>query len=381
VFKLIINELPATFEVTCIGYEPLSIEVSGVINTPVEISMQPAIQQLESITILVDKVIPVYQHHAYSVLDYEIAEDKILILVYRYQLKRSVMLVLSRSGDTLAQTFLPEVAPDKLYKDMLGIVHYFSKKKNAYQCYYDETAKEISFPYCFPVDTLLNTIGPYRFLMNGRLFFEEISPDGFSVNLGYYNRESGKRYLQNAGNPSVAGRYYADMKYFMQPRRPDDTNLSMAGFQMQAFELFFKPKSIARMVKVGTDLIAVFDFTTDSLQVRNSGWKLITSTAFEFHKETNDNMLTTAARAYSGNKWIWRWTILTDDYSGKVYTIFERHGHKKLCNIDLQSGGIVAEYEIPVLFPEKITIYKGEAFFLYKPIGENAKWRLYKMKL
>ena len=73
--------------------------------------------------------------------------------------------------------------------------------------------------------------------------------------------------------------------------------------------------------------------------------------------------------------------MYTDNYTGRIYTGFERKGRTKLCRIDLFTGLIDGSYELPVLFAEKIIIYKGEAFFRYKPTGEAEKWRLYKMKL
>jgi hypothetical protein len=380
-FKLSIKEFPVIIEVSCIGFEPLSLEITKESSDNVEIILQTAVQQLEGVTIMSKKVVPVFQDHDYSVLDYEIMDDNLLLLIYRYQLKRSVLLLIRRKGDTLAQTPLPEVPPGKLYKDMLGNVHYFSKKGNAYQCFYDQSSKTISFPYCYPVDTLMKTIGKFLFMMNNRVFFQENAPDGFSTLLGYFEKGKGKTYLQLAGDPWVARDYYSDLKYYSQPRRNDELSQSMKGFEMRAFEMFYKPKSISCMAKAGYNRIAVFNFTNDSLQIRNSDWKLISSTTFSFHKQVKENMLSTVAKAYSGDKWIWRWTIFTDDYSGRIYTTFEKQGHYKLCSIDLNTGKIIAEYELPVLFAKKITIYKGEAFFLYKPIGESEKRKLYKMRL
>ena len=73
--------------------------------------------------------------------------------------------------------------------------------------------------------------------------------------------------------------------------------------------------------------------------------------------------------------------MYSDNFTGKVYTDFERQGRLKLCEIDLESGIILSEYVLPVLFVQKIIVYKGEAFFMYKQIGEGEKWRLYKMKI
>jgi len=378
-FDLILVGIPAVVEITCIGYKPVSIEISKVLSTPVEILMQPSIQDLEGITISTKKAFPVFEDPDYSVLDYEMLDDNLLVLVFRYQLKRSELLLLTRWGDTLSQTTLPDLPPSRLYKDPLGNVHYFSGKGNAYQCFYNKSDKRIDFIYKFSVDTILKTFATFQFIMNKRLFFMENAPNNFSTQLGCIDNKNGKRYLHVSDNRNMAKNYYSDLNSFLEPGRHGDIFPSDA--DMRAFELFYKPKWEAMMVKAGPDRIAVFDFTTDTLRVLNSDWKTLSVSAFSFHKTAKTNLMTSIVNSFSANQWKWRWNIYTDDYSGKVYTSFERRGRIKLGNIDLNTGEIAAEYELPVLFVEKIEIYKNEAFFKYKETGEGEKWRLYKMRL
>jgi hypothetical protein len=378
-FGVVIPALPAIIEVTCIGFESLSIEISKSVLKPIRIALYPSVKQLEGITISEGKAIPLYEDPDYSVLDYEIMNDNLLLLIFRYQLKRSELLLLTRWGDTLAQTGLPELPPSRLYKDPLGNVHYFSKKGNAYQCYYDVSVRTLSFPYKYSTDEVLKAFGSIKFEMSKRLFFQEDTPTGFSTQLGYFDNENGKKYLHLADNSKLAKDYYADLNSFLEPKRPDD--IFLAESKMQAFELFYKPRINARMVKAGPDRIAVFDFTTDTLQLLNAEWKILSTSPIKFHREVKSNLMTSIAKAFSGNQWKWREQIYVDDYKGKVYTSFEKQGRIKLCEIDLYSGKIAIEYELPVLFARKINIYKGEAFFKYKKIGETEKWRLYKMRL
>lgn len=378
-FELIFSVLPAVVEVTCIGYEPLNLEITKVIVVPMVLKMQPAINELEGLTITDQKAIPVYRDPDYSVFDYEMMGDKLLVLIFKYQFKRSELLLLTRWGDTLAKTPLPDLPPLKLYKDPLGNVHYFSKNGNAYQCYFDGYSKQLLFINKFDAETVLRTFANYQFVMNKRLFFQEKTPSGFSSQLGFIDNENGKKYLQTADNSKAAKSYYSDLKAFTEPRRPDD--IYLAETNARAFELFYKPKSDACMVQAGPNRIAVFDFTNDTLQVLNSDWQILSATGFNFHKEVKATLMASLVNAFSSSQWKWRSTMYTDNYTGRVYTSFERKGRTKLSRIDLYTGLIDGSYELPVLFAEKIIIYKGEAFFRYKPTGEAEKWRLYKMKL
>ena len=378
-FSLVFAQLPAFIDITCIGFDRLSIEVTKAITFPVELKMQPSVIELESILISTDKAIPLYRDPDYSVFDYEMMGDKLLVLIYRYQLKNSELLLMTRSGDTLAKAALPDLPPSKLYKDPLGNVHYFSKNGNAYQCYFDSYSKQLLFIYKFDAETVLRTFANYQFVMNKRLFFQEKALSGFSSQIGFIDNENGKRYLQTADNSKAAKSYYSDLKAFTEPRRPDD--IFLAETNARAFELFYKPKSDACMVQAGPNRIAVFDFTNDTLQVLNSDWQILSSTGFNFHKEVKATLMASLVNAFSSSQWKWRTTMYTDNYTGRIYTGFERKGRTKLCRIDLFTGLIDGSYELPVLFAEKIIIYKGEAFFRYKPTGEAEKWRLYKMKL
>jgi hypothetical protein len=378
-FELIVSKLPVFVEITCIGYQNLSIEINKSESEPIEIVLQPVAMQLEGITVSVKKAMPVFSDQNYTVLDYEIMGDDLLLLVYKYKFERSNLLLITRWGDTLAQTGLPEIPPLKLYKDPLGNVHYFSGKGNAYQCYFDKEGKKLSFIHNFSVEKVQKTFGDIKFEMNKKLFFQENTPEGFSSQIGYFSKEDGKKYLQFENNQKEAKAYYSDLKSFLEPTRPGDVN-SM-GAKMQAFELFYKPRNNAVMIKAGNDRIVVFDFISDTLELLNSDWKILAASAISFHKEVKENLITTIATSFSGNQWEWKSTIYADEYTGKVYVSFEKQGRIKLCNIDLYSGKIIAEYVLPVLFVEKINIYKGEAFFRYKEIGESEKWKLYKMRL
>jgi len=381
-FVLLLTTLPVNIDITCIGYEPLSIEVQSVRPKPLEIRLTPMSYSLEGVTISEKKVVPLYQDQDYSVLDYEIMDDNLLLLVFKYQLNKSVLLLLNRLGDTLAQALLPELPPDRLFRDFFGNVHYFSKNRNAYQGYYDKSHDTLTFPYQLPIDTLMQYLGNFQFVMNDRLYFQEKHNDGFSTWIGYFDKKNGKKYLMKESDRQLAKTYYD--KPYLKPDEalePDDYDNYKQDFGKRAMDLFYKPKCIARMIKLSENRIGLFNCVTDTIEIRNSDWELIAMAPFDFHKETSTNLLTSVSTALSGEEWKWKWKIFADQHNGKVYTYFEKHGKIKLCNVDLNTGKLAAEYEIPLLFVKKINVYKGDAYFLYKEIGEDEKWKLFKMHL
>ena len=83
----------------------------------------------------------------------------------------------------------------------------------------------------------------------------------------------------------------------------------------------------------------------------------------------------------SNSDWRWGSRILTDEYSREVYTIFLKNGMTKIQRVDLETGKLANGTVLPFPFPEKIEIYKGDAYFLIKNDGSNDKWKLVKCKI
>jgi hypothetical protein len=77
----------------------------------------------------------------------------------------------------------------------------------------------------------------------------------------------------------------------------------------------------------------------------------------------------------------WRWgnAILVDGFDGTMYTTYLKTGMIRINRIDPETGSINKGTIIPLLYPEKMEIYKGEVYFLNKGINEN--WKLAKCHL
>jgi hypothetical protein len=379
-FKITLGKLPVFIDITCIGYKPLTIEVGEVLKKTVLIRLKPQVNQLESVTISDLKATVVFKDQDYSVLDYEIMGDNLLILVFRYQLRRSVMLLLNPDGDTLAQVSLPELPPGKLYKDAFGNVHYFSKKGTAFQCHYDETLARLYFPFHTTVDSIQHMLGNFSFIMKKRLYFQEDFTHGLISNIGYYDMDQGKRHLQTRKNDKLISDYYRDKYFFMNPSRPGDT--CMHDTDERAYEFFSKTKNRTRMYKTGDDRVAVFDFFNNTINIVDADWNLIKEVPISFHKEQQYAFIAALTNSFfPDDTWKWSGKLLNDDVSGEVFASFKRHTEVRLSKIDLESGILANEYIIPLSFPEKITVHGGNAYFLYKECGEEVKRKLYKMKL
>jgi len=379
-FILSLDRIPCIVTISCIGYHQISLEIADIVNKTVEIYLSPKVQELDAVTISDHKATVLYKDEDFSVLDYEILEENLLLIVFRYQLKRAELVLLTRDGDTLDVSKAPEVPALELFKDVFGNVHYLSRKGKAYQCYYNPALGKLMFPYACPSDSLKTIMGQFLFSMNDRLYFQENNPDRFTTRIGFYSKDQGKRYARNIHDAKAASQYYDD-KRFENPF-PWSRDTASLDASSHFRELFFKPKSTATLVKIGRHRIAVFNFTEDNLEMLDANGVIIREIPIDFHKEDTLTFLGAIAQSlFPTNSWKWGKEIIVDDPFENVYAVFKKTGMIQLQKVNLETGKLISGVELPFPNPEKIRIYKGSVYFLYKGTGENEKKKLFRMPL
>jgi len=375
-FTLPLKKLPVTLQLTAIGYETMMLDITRYVSDTVRIPLKSQIYMLEGVAISASPVIPVFKDDHYSVLDYEIMDDNLLLLVYRYRLKRSQLVLLTRLGDTLDYTDAPEI-PSKLYKDALENVHYVTQDGRAYQCFFYVGAKKLIFTHITQYDTLYDIMKSFTFSINNRLYFQEYSPDGFISSIGYWQSSKGKHYT----------RFIRDEEMIW--RMKDDLRARKAGFcALPADNMFYYKKINAPLYKFGNDRMLLFNFPNDSIEILDTGTNIISGVPITFHKEDELNfgnqlghVFDNIGKSFISGKDKWGKNILMDVPAEKAYTYNIKNGIYHLKQIDLYTGELDDCKSIPYIFPKKVQIYKGEVYFLYKGLGEKDKWKLLKMKV
>ncbi|HNX82759.1 MAG TPA: carboxypeptidase-like regulatory domain-containing protein [Candidatus Omnitrophota bacterium] len=375
-FSLPLKKLPVTLQLTAIGYEAMMLDITRYVSDTIRIPLKSQVYMLEGVAISASPVIPVFKDDHYSVMDYEIMDDNLLLLVYRYRLKRSQLVLLTRLGDTLDYTDAPET-PSKLYKDALENVHYVTQSGRAYQCFFYVGAKKLIFTSITQYDTLCDVMKNFLFSMNNRLYFQEYSPNGFISGIGYWQSSKGKHYT----------RFIRDEEMIW--RKKDDLRAVKAGFcPFPADNMFFYKKINAPLYKFGDNRMLLFNFPNDSIEILDAETNTISGIPITFHKEEELNfgnqlghVFDNIGKSFISGKDKWGKNILMDVPAEKAYTYNMKNGIYHLKQINLYTGELDDCKSIPYIFPKKVQIYKGEVYFLYKGIGEKDKWKLLKMKV
>lgn len=407
-FALKVKRLPVSITVTSVGYEPMFYDIDKIPQKQISLSLSPKAYSLQEIDVKAVNFNFVYKDLKYSILDYEIMEDKLLLLVFRTQLKNSELILLETNGDTLTISNVPEQKPKCLYKDFLGTVHYISNRGNAFQCFYNENLKKLEFPFHTAHEKLVKTVKPFLFSIGGRLYFQELSPDGLGTNFGYYDTTHNKQYIHTVQDDKARQNLSDDMKFYnlwnntmqnnQQALSPNGFNLknnnpgdnsnqskmpTVDADEIMANKLFNYSTINAPMVKLGENNMAIFNFPKDVIEFMNKEGRIYRKVTIDFHREDDDNLLAGLLGVFIPlTDWRWCGKIYVDEYFRNVYTTFSKNGIFRIRKIDLESGALVSTFEIPLPFPEKIQILKGNAYFLIKDIGGDfEKWKLVRLKL
>lgn len=353
-----------------------------------EFILSPKLYKLQEVDISALKHSFVFKNREYSVLDYEIMGDHLALLVFRNQLKRAELILMTREGDTLAISTLPELPPASLFKDFLANVHYFSKANNAYQCYFDNDQKTFGFLYKTTIDSIKKLVSPFLFKISGRLYFQEELANGYGTAIGYCQAGRVKKYIWQYIDEKKIAENADDQKFYARWNDFSSTSTNpvlltfshgqfVDEFEQRAHGLLFYKISFP-LVKTREGRLAVFNFACDRIEIMNQDGDSLRKVPITFHKGPGSGGLA-ESQQISNDGWRWKKTILVDDFSCNVYAVFQRNGMLRLEQIDLETGKIGSSTILPYQFPEKIEIYKGEAYFLVK--GANENWKLAKCKL
>jgi hypothetical protein len=401
-FTLPLVKLPVTIVISCVGYDRAVYDILEKPTSPVRILLRPVTYVLKEVEISPVSYSSVYEDKTYSVLDYELMDDHVALLVFRNALQRTGMVLLSRDGDTLAVSDLPELPPEMLRRDFLSNVHYYSRYGSAYQCYYNPENQSLDFLPPIATDSLEKYVMPYLFRISERLYVQEKVLHGFGTAIAYYSKDGGKQYIKNCMNEKKISEYHDDMAFYLRWNGaigsytfPEDDIESEERFnfsipqgeggaygknEARAHQFEFYNMTYP-LFKLNEDTMAFFNFGSDLLELLYPDGKVIATAPISFHKgSTGVNPLANNDRV-ENDGWRWGTKIMTDEASHDLYTMFLRSGMVMIRKIDIKTGNLGVTTIIPFPFPEKIKLYKGEAFFLCKESGNNENWKLLKCSI
>jgi hypothetical protein len=335
-----------------IGYETLRININDYPSDGL-IKLNKKIYQMDDIDVYGGKVINLIEKQPLYVSDYEFMDDLIVLLAYRQRsIFKPELYLLETSGDSLAS--LPVKKPKGLFKDCTGQVHYLSRDE-INQIYYHDGEIRLIWPY--PVYMLDSVLSPCIEKMGSNYYFHQYFYRNQLLVYYYFNKDKEENQLLSVISDSLRLLWQRDEARFAAMGRYDQFD------QLFADMIVYAPL-YAPLRRVGSD-ICIFDFTNGKILFYNDAGEQTKETNIVFQKEKS-----------------WKKEIYVDEVSQKVYTLFMANGISTLRGIDLDSGQLTESWKIPEYpFIEKIRVYAGSAYFLYKEDKNLDYKKLYKMGL
>lgn len=404
-FALRFGKIPVSLVFSCVGYEEENFRVSKITASQIEFFMRSKAYNLKEMNVTANNYSFLFKDRDYSVLDYELAEENVLVLVFRTLLNQSRLVLLNRTGDTLAVSTLPEIPSARLYKDFLRNIHYCSKQGNAYQCSYDRDIKSLEFLFRTRLDSLQTLFKPFIFKLNDHIYFQEKIYGGFGTSFGFIEPGKGKKYIRQVINKKKITEYFDDQVFYQRwninyPAQQNFSGPASDGFIItdQAFDfsvgdtsggvydrsearahVFEYFKMTFPVIRTKYNSIAFFNFGSDVIEMMDKDGKILNKIPITFHKGSMSKYDSATRVSLPETGWRWGTMILVDENNRDMYTLFFKNDLVRIHRIDLETGQLHKGTILPLPYPEKIEIYDGEAYFLNKGLNEN--WKLVRCKL
>jgi hypothetical protein len=311
----------------------------------------------------------VHQPHAffkddkYAVLDYHVGQGLIFLLVYKFRRARSELICQTLSGDTLLAPCPIHFKPTGLYHDCLGNLHVLSKD-SIYQVYLGNEI--ISLIYEYDIERFESSLVNCMIATEDAMYFRKQSPDRLSVDFLKVDRHSRQRQLFASTKDEVMGKVLrenpSDYAYLISDRIPDGRENLVEYIWVR--KILYKPNR-SMMHRMG-DSLFVFNLSDTTVEVYDLQGQLI------------DMISLADVGKIEGT---WTLDVYIDPATRQAYTSGIKNGIVTLYQIDLDRGELHRVMSTVHTFPEKLSIYNQNLFYLYDLPGEADNKQLLRQRL
>ncbi len=381
VFHLFTNQLPVTLRFTHLAYQTLDVKITekhlkGATDSVIfiNIELQSNIQNLPEVSISGSKVQKAYNKPKTSIIDYDIVGDNLYLIL---QDKNQYLRMTNFNSKTIDEI---QIKTDlkTLYKDYLGNLHILLQD-SAYQIFYYNDSLLFAYPterkffeqllYPIVANTECCMYFQYYSMHNQYLFYIKIDKDTKNRSLltAIFDKEqaiTNQRKYEEFARHSAAGHISQESDH---DASTEVIPSGRAAFDAYSFYKHVLSKPLYSPLVLVKDSLYVFDHLNGFLYQYDLDGNLQNKKTISYQKERG-----------------WAKEIIVDAEQTRCFAKFITNGIATLKEIDLGTGKIKASYVLEHhIFPEKIRIKDGYAFYLYKNLkSEDIQSRyLWKQKL
>ena len=392
-FSIYTKKLPAVLVVSHIAYETKNISIKSIPLIDMEIRLEPKTSILQGVVVTSEKIDTVFMDDEYAVLDYEIMENGILMLIFRYNLLHSELLFTDFSGTEMAKLKLLPAKPLKLYKDCLGSIHIISKQK-AFQVHF--MGNRILLYDGVDVGKFHALMDDCKFEIKNKLYFAQKGFMGLGQVFYYINTEDNQKhtlctvfdedkldfFYQNPENLSLFGYPLTDNGGLLgNSYDSSDIDPVRRMFEEAQFrKLTYLSPVYIPIFGLG-DSVILFNHPKSQIEVYALHDSLMAQIPISYHQDNNTNKgLIPLGSFKREGKWLKE--VYVDKLRKRAYTLFMKsNGNKEVKEINLETGKVSTAIVIPFPYVKKISVQNGFVYFIYKGLGGNQRNKLFRQRL
>lgn len=358
-----------------VGYDP-SYSVISVSKKKKAIKKQTAIKinkyltfhELETFVFSANKVDTVYGSTIHSVEDFIITDDEsLLLLAYEKTLKKGAKIVLTdKHHKDITEATVPGNAL-YLYKDYAGTPYVVCENKVFAIAIAQE---EIRFETVQPSDfydfynRVIDTIGTNFYYSTFNELYPAVSFIVTDKNDTTHNE------LIEIQDDFMMELYRAQYKYvsgrdkLWAYRKEQETGIDKEiwiGASSFTQDILYKP--VYAPLFVIRDTVHVFDQYKKQLFKFDTDHQLVDSVALDF--------------AQANTKEKWEQPLILDKQQEHVYGLYNKGGFYYIKSINCQDGKIIKELKLSNRFVERIKIFNGKVYYIYRPYESLQKKFIY----
>lgn len=314
----------------------------------------------------------VYSSEAEHVTDFEMDSlGQLVLVVYEKKLHKSAKLIIRNDDGTDRVLRCPNQVVG-LEKDYLNRVYLHTEEES----YLVHTSGDVGFE---KIDKSFyeDQIKPIASEHSELVFFSNYNPlypavDYFAVD----KRDSNYQTLIHVEDDEIMEHYRAEYKYVDVRTKLWAWDMEIAsgidreiwvGASVFTNTLYYESPFVPFFIQNDTAYISdhyknkLYKFSTDD------DVNLIDSADIDYH----------LARRKTG----WRRTVLQDPITEKTYVFYDKTGYGKIHELYTNDGSLSKAMPLFYRYVEKVAIYNGEVYYIYRPFGSIQKKYLYKEPL
>ncbi|MBN2174307.1 MAG: carboxypeptidase-like regulatory domain-containing protein [Bacteroidales bacterium] len=392
-FSLFIKNYPVIISLSFVGYETKNIRLEMPPLQRIIINLDPKTEVLTGVTIVSERIDTLFSDREYSILDYELLDDGILLLIFRSRITRSELLYTDYDGNEKFKLTILPGKPAGLFKDCLNNIHLLTSS-SVYQVFIDN--ENIRFYDPIDLDIFKSVMMDCMFTIKNRVYFKKSLFYDLVVQFYYVDRkDTTNHFLCEVFDENKIDFLYKNPENFMSSGAgnfgladlrglPVDTAI-LDKIRFDDVDLRFNRMAYYSEIYVPAfrlgDTVCIFNHPNAKIQFFNLSDSLVNEVPINYHTPKNLNTLSTLQNAFFKST-KWEKMILFDEPGKKAFAVYQNiNGTKTLKEINLLTGETTIAMTVPFAHVQKMKVYNNYVYFIYKDWGETQKKKLFRQRV